>query len=240
MVSCPHSSGFRRGDPVTWSGNPIKFRVAIASALLLVPDEPEEGILTTVNVVWGDFSHGPRHSLRVCEGLVELAMSERRGFLRGSRSFRYGVADFETLRPASVSSRRRVGLAIATVLCLLPLGPFALLGLVMLALKREVATFWCALKDGRTFTAELPAEDYRKLSETLEHWRETQRSVVPLLPALRRGRGAAGRPALATVVVRSRPSEPQTVPWTPANDVTAPSADGAASAVVPLPPRLSR
>ena len=164
-------------------------------------------------------------------------MVEARGLMRGTRRHRYGPGDIESIKRGRLSCRRRVGWALGVTVCLLPLGPFALLGLLALLWTREWTTFWCAFKDGRSFIGEMPSRDYDRLIAGLSAWHAGQIGVSDWLPVARRGSTARpvsfvgkARPvpvssrapmtgALAIAIARA--SEPVAAGWTPANDTAA-------------------
>ncbi len=180
-----------------------------------------------IRVVAGDFATGPRHRVNVRGPMVEVRMTEPLGLLRGKRRFRYGPSDIELIKRATRSDRRRVGLALLVTVCLLPLGPFALVGLATLLFKREWTTFWCAFKDGRSFIGELPSTQYERMTRALAAWHAGQLGAADWLPVSRRGSAArpvrsSWPPVIGTgAVAIHHPSEPLLVPGTPANDAAA-------------------
>ncbi|ORE91952.1 hypothetical protein ATO13_18360 [Stappia sp. 22II-S9-Z10] len=100
---------------------------------------------------------------------------------------RYSAPDVEAVKCGGVVGRRRVGAALLAVVVLLPLGPFALLGLCALLSKREWTTFWCAFKDGRTFIGELPSTHYDRLVDAVNSYHVSRQDAAEWLPVSRLG-----------------------------------------------------
>ncbi len=143
--------------------------------------------MNRLRVVSGDFVCGPHHRLAVNGHAVDVRMSEGRGFVRRSRLLRYSAPDVEAVKCGGVVGRRRVGAALLAVVVLLPLGPFALLGLCALLSKREWTTFWCAFKDGRTFIGELPSTHYDRLVDAVNTYHVSRQDAAEWLPVSRLG-----------------------------------------------------
>ncbi|RAI04099.1 hypothetical protein DLJ53_06520 [Acuticoccus sediminis] len=140
-----------------------------------------------VRVVSGDFAPGSPHRMALGSASVELRLALSGGRRRGRPRIVYGPSDIETIRRGGVMLQRRVGWALAVTLCLLPLGPLALVGLLALMSKQEWTIFRCTFKDGRSFIGEVPTADYQCLIGALNAWHMTQDVGADWLPDARRG-----------------------------------------------------
>lgn len=143
--------------------------------------------MDTIKVISGDFIAGTLLPGKGAGAGLALAMVERRGAAWSRHRQVYDLNDVESVKLDLMVRERRVGAAMLAVICLLPLGPLALLGLAVLALKRERAVFWCAFADGYAFLGELPAVRFWRLVDGWQQVQSARRELTSWFPVPRRG-----------------------------------------------------
>lgn len=143
--------------------------------------------METIKVISGDFIAGTLLPGKGEGAGLSMAMVRRRGAAWSRHRLVYDLNDVESVKLDMMIRERRFGLAILAVICLLPLGPLALLGLAALALKRERAVFWCAFADGYAFLGELPMSRFWRLADGWQQVQSARQELTSWFPVPRRG-----------------------------------------------------